>query len=146
MNALTRWDPFKRMQNCMARLFVLALARVTYRHKESTTVTKWAPPVDITQDDQEWVMEAALPEVNKEDVKVTVENGVLTITGERKMGKAEEEKMYHRLSYGTFLRTFTLPDAADASKVTAEFKDNVLKVRLPKSETPKPKAGEVKVT
>jgi HSP20 family protein len=84
--------------------------------------------------------------VKKEDVKVTVENGVLTITGERKFEK-EEDKKYHRIerSYGNFLRSFTLPDAADSSKVTAEFKDGVLKVHLPKSEKAKPKAVEVKV-
>jgi HSP20 family protein len=133
------------LRSRMARLFGLALARVTNGPKESMTVTEWAPPVDITQDDKEWVMQAELPEVKKQDVKVSVEAGVLTITGERKFEKEEKDNTYHRLSYGTFLRSFTLPDTADSSKVTAEFKDDVLKVRLPKSEKAKPKTVQVTV-
>ena len=85
--------------------------------------------------------------MKREDVKVTVENGVLNITGERKLEKEEKDKKYHRIerSYGNFLRSFTLPDGADGSKVYAEFKDGVLKVHLPKSEKARAKALEVKV-
>ena len=88
-----------------------------------------------------------MPEVKKDDVKVTVENGVLTLTGERKFEKEEKDKRYHRLerANGNFLRSSTLPDAADGSKVSTEFKDGVLKVHLPKSKKAKPKAVEVKV-
>jgi HSP20 family protein len=151
MNALTRWDPFKEMeetQNRLARIFGLAPARIANGDKESMTITQWAPSVDIIEDDKEWLVKADLPEVKKEDVKVTVENGVLTITGERKFEKEEKDKKYHRIerSYGNFLRSFALPDAADGSKVNAEFKDGVLKVHLPKSEKAKPKAVEVKVS
>ena len=151
MNALTRWDPFKEMEDMqtrMARLFGMAPGRLTNGDKESMTITQWAPSVDIIEDDKEWLVKADLPEVKKEDVKVTVENGVLTITGERKFEKEEKDKKYHRIerSYGNFLRSFTLPDAADGSKVNAEFKDGVLKVHLPKSEKAKPKAVEVKVS
>ena len=111
------------------------------------TITEWAPSVDIIEDEKEWLVKADLPEVKKEEVKVTVENGVLTITGERKFEKEEKDKKYHRIerSYGNFLRSFTLPDGADGSKVNAEFKDGVLKVHLPKGEKAKPKAVEVKV-
>jgi HSP20 family protein len=151
MNALTRWDPFKEMeetQNRLARIFGLRAARLPNGDKEAMTITEWAPSVDIIEDDKEWLVKADLPEVRKEDVKVTVENGVLTITGERKFEKEEKDKKYHRLerSYGNFLRSFTLPDAAEGSKVNAEFKDGVLKVHLPKSEVAKPKAVEVKVS
>ena len=150
MNALTRWDPFKEMdetQNRLARFLGLAPARTGNGGHEVMTVTEWAPSVDIIEDDKEWLVKADLPEVKKEDVKVTVENGVLTITGERKFEKEEKDKKYHRIerSYGTFMRSFTLPDGADGSKVNAEFKDGVLKVHLPKSEKAKPKAVEVKV-
>jgi HSP20 family protein len=150
MNALTRWDPFKEMeetQNRLARFLGLSPARAGNSGQEVMTVTQWAPSVDIVEDDKEWLVKADLPEVKKEDVKVTVENGVLTITGERKFEKEEKDKKYHRIerSYGNFLRSFTLPDAADGSKVTAEFKDGVIKVHLPKSEKAKPKAIEVKV-
>ena len=151
MNALTRWDPFKEMeetQNRLARFLGLTPARLPNSDKESMTITQWAPSVDIMEDDKEWLLKADLPEVKKDDVKVTVENGVLTITGERKFEKEEKDKKYHRIerAYGNFLRSFTLPDAADGAKVNAEFKDGVLKVHLPKSEKTKPKAVEVKVS
>jgi HSP20 family protein len=151
MNTLTRWDPFKEMegtQNRLARFFGLAPPRTGNGGQEVMTVTEWAPSVDISEDDKEWVVKADLPEVKKEDVKVTVENGVLTITGERKFEKEVKDKKYHRIerAYGNFLRSFTLPDGADGSKVNAEFKEGVLQVHLPKSEKAKPKAVEVKVS
>ena len=88
-----------------------------------------------------------MPGVNKEEVKVTVEGGVLSISGERKVEKEEKDKKYHRIerSYGTFVRSFTLPEAAATDKVSAEFKDGVLKVHLPKDERAKPKSIEVKI-
>jgi HSP20 family protein len=88
-----------------------------------------------------------LPELKKEDVKVTVENGVLTISGERKFEKEEKKKKYHRVErgYGTFMRSFALPDDADGKKVKAEFKNGLLTVHLPKSEGAKPKHIEVNV-
>jgi HSP20 family protein len=149
MNALIRWDPFKEMddlQGRFAKLFGLTPARIA-NAEEALTVAEWVPSVDITEDDKEYLVKADLPEVKKEDVKVTVQNGVLAITGERKFEKEEKGKKYHRIerSYGNFLRTFTLPDGADGSKVNAEFKDGVLKVHLPKSEKAEPKAIEVKV-
>ena len=150
MNALIRWDPFKEMEDLQSRftrLFGLTPARTENGDRELMTITEWAPSVDIIEDEKEWLVKADLPEVKKEDVKVTVENGVLTISGERKFEKEEKAKKYHRIerSYGNFLRSFTLPDGADASKVNAEFQDGVLKVHLPKGEKAKPKAVEVKV-
>ena len=150
MSALTRWDPFKEMddmQSRVARIFGLTPNRVANAEREAMTTTEWAPSVDIVEDEKEWLVKADLPEVKKEDVKVTVENGVLTITGERKFEKEEKDKKYHRIerSYGNFLRSFTLPEGADGSKVAADFKDGVLKVHLPKNEKVKPKAIEVKV-
>ena len=151
MSALTRWDPFKELEethNRLSRFFGLPVSRTSNGGKESLTVTEWAPSVDIVEDEREWLVKADLPEVKKEDVKVTVENGVLTITGERRLEKEEKDKKYHRLerSYGNFLRSFTLPDTADVTKVNAEFKDGLLKVHLPKSEKAKPKAIDVKLT
>ena len=151
MNALTRWDPFKEMeelQSRFAKLFSLGPPRFGNGGKEFITVTEWAPSVDITEDDKEYLLKADLPEVKKEDVKVTVENDVLTITGERKFEKEEKGKKYHRLerSFGNFLRTFALPPGAEGAKVSAEFKDGVLKVHLPKSEKAKAKPVEVNVS
>ncbi len=151
MNAVTRWDPFKEMedlQSRFAKLFGLAPPRLGNGGKELMTVSEWAPLVDIIEDEKEYLVKADLPDVKKEDVKVTVESGVLTITGQRKVEEEEKDKKYHRVerSYGNFLRSFALPDGADGSKVNAEFKDGVLKVHLPKSEKVKPKAIEVKVS
>lgn len=150
MNALTRWNPFREMeelQNRMSSFFGLTPGRSSNGGQESMALAEWMPSVDIAEDDKEWTVKADLPEVKKEDIKVTVENGVLRITGERKLEKEEKGKKYHRVewSYGSFVRSFVLPDGADGSKVNAEFKDGVLKVRLPKNEKARPKAVEVKV-
>ena len=127
MNALTRWDPFKDMDELNKRLnslFNLSPSRQT-NGKEAMTVAEWLPLVDITEDDKQYLIKAELPEVRKDDVKVTVENGVLTLSGERKFEKEEKEKKYHRIerAYGSFTRSFTVPDDADDTKVSAEFKD-----------------------
>lgn len=151
MNALTAWNPFKEMddlQSRVAKAFGLASTRTGNGAEELMTVADWTPSVDITEDDKEWLVKADLPELKKEDVKVTVEDGVLTISGERKMEKEEKDKKYHRIerSYGAFLRSFTLPDGTDPAKVNADFKDGVLKVHLAKSEKAKPKSLEIKVS
>jgi HSP20 family protein len=145
-----RWDPFKEMENLQSRLtraFGLPPGRSTNGDKELMAVAEWAPAVDISEDDKEWLVKADLPEVKKEEVKVTVQDGVLIITGERKFEKEEKGKKFHRVEccYGNFLRSFTLPDGADGAKVTAEFKDGVLKVHLPKGEKVAPMSIEVKV-
>ena len=150
MNALTRWDPFKEMDDLQKRLtsiFGLSPQRVA-NGKEDMTVAQWLPLVDITEDDKEYLIKAELPEVKKDDVKVTVENGVLTISGERKFEKEEKDRRYHRIerAYGSFTRSFSVPDDADDAKVGAEFKDGVLTVRLAKSEKARPKSIEVKVS
>jgi HSP20 family protein len=126
-----------------------ALSRTTGEAgKDAMTAFDWAPSVDIAETPEEFLIKAELPEVKKEDVKVSVENGVLRLAGERKQEKEEKGRKYHRVerSYGSFLRTFTLPDNVDDTKVHAEFKDGVLNVRLPKTEKAKPKAIEVKVS
>jgi HSP20 family protein len=149
MNALTRWDPFKEMDELQARLssiFGLAPHRAA-NGKESTSLSQWLPLVDVTEDDKEYLIKAELPEVKREDVSVTVENGVLTISGERKLEKEEKDRKYHRVerAYGRFTRSFGVPEDADDTKVSAEFKDGLLTVRLAKSEKARPKTIEVKV-
>ncbi|MET0254026.1 MAG: Hsp20/alpha crystallin family protein [Terrimicrobiaceae bacterium] len=148
MNALTKWNPFRELEEIQNRLGSL-FGRTPVRGlgEEAITVSEWTPLVDITEDDKEYLIKAELPEVKKEDVKVTVENGTLTITGERKFEKEEKGKKYHRIerAYGSFMRSFTLPEGAAGDKVSADFKDGVLKVHLPKSAEAKPKSIDVKV-
>jgi HSP20 family protein len=115
--------------------------------EEALTVADWSPAVDIQETDKEYVIKAEIPEVKKENVKLTVEDGALTIRGERFKEKEEKGKKVHRMerSYGTFLRSFTLPVDADEKKIEAKFEDDMLNVVLPKTEVNKPKAIEIKV-
>jgi len=149
MKTITSWRPLKEMeelQNRLSNLFSRFPTRMGDDKEESISTAEWAPLVDITEDDKEYLIKAELPDVKKEDVKVAVENGRLTITGERKFEK-EESKKYHRVErlYGRSVRSFIVPDIAEADKVSAEFADGVLKVHLPKSEKAKPRQIEVKV-
>jgi HSP20 family protein len=149
MNTLTRWEPFREMEDLQNRLSTL-FGRMPMRRgngKESITLPEWTPLADITEDDMEYVIKAELPELRKEDVKVTVENGVLTMSGERKFEKEEKKKKYHRVErgYGSFVRTFALPEDADADRVKAQFKQGILEVHLPKNKKAKPKQIEVNV-
>ena len=151
MNALTRWDPSKEMdvlQNRLAKFFGLAPASTTTGGQELMTLAEWTPSVDISEDDKEWLIKAEIPEVKKEDVKVTVENGVLTVTGERKFEKEEKDKKYHRIerSYGNFYRSFTLPEGADTEHVDARYANGVLTLKLKKSPQFAPKHIKVQVS
>jgi HSP20 family protein len=144
-----RWDPFKELEEISDR-FNRIFGRLPVRResgREAMTVADWAPTVDITEDDKEYLIKAEIPEVDRKDVKVTVQDGVLTLTGERKQEKEEKGKKFHRIerSYGSFVRSFTLPDDVSDDKLKAEFKDGMLLVHLPKAEKPKSKAVEVKV-
>ena len=150
MNPITRWDPFKELedlQNRMATLFGRAPVRKEAGKEEAMTVADWAPLVDITEDEKEYLIKAELPEVKQEEVRVSLQDDVLSISGERKFEKEEKGKKYHRVerAYGSFSRSFSLPQDADSGKVQAEFKDGVLKVHLAESEKAKPKSIEVKV-
>ena len=149
MDMLTRWNPMKEIEELENRIgswFDRPPSRGN-GGKEAMTVAEWAPLVDITEDDKEYLIKADLPEVKKEDLKVTMHDDVLTVSGDRKYEKEEKGKKYHRVerAYGSFVRSFTLPENAEESKVRAEFKDGVLNVHLPKSEQAKAKTHEVKV-
>jgi HSP20 family protein len=115
---------------------------------EAMALVDWAPAVDVMETDEEFQIRAELPGVEKKDVKLSVENGVLLISGHREQEKEEKGKRYHRIerAYGNFARSFTVPEAVDAEKVTADFKNGLLTVHLPKSEKARPKSIEVKVT
>ena len=108
---------------------------------------EFMPLADIVEHEKEYLIKVELPEVQKDDVKVTVESGTLTISGERKAEKEEKGRKFHRVEryYGRFERSFSIPDDAEAGDVKAEFKDGVLRVHLAKSEKARPKQIEVKV-
>jgi HSP20 family protein len=151
MNALKRWNQLKDMEAFQQNLEGL-LHRSSVRRpegqEEQIAVTEWSPLVDISEDDKEYLIKAELPDLKKEDVKVTAQEGTLTIMGERKFEKDEKSRKYHRVerAYGTFGRSFSLPDDASPAKVSAEFKDGMLTVHLVKDEKAKPRQVEVKVS
>ena len=150
MKTLAPWNPFQELdelQNRLGLFFNAPFNRIS-NGDGGLKLAEWSPQVDITEDDKEYLVKADLPEMKKEDVKVTVEKGVLSITGERKSEKEEKKKKYHRIerSFGSFERTFALPEDADAAKVAAEFKEGVLRVHLPKNPAAKPAKIAVKVS
>lgn len=153
MNALIRWNPFREMDEIQRRMSSLVEGNLFRRNnltngEENITVPEWAPLVDVIEDEKEYLIKVELPEVHKEDVKVTVENGTLSIAGERKAEKDQRGRRFHRVERycGRFERTFGIPDDAEAGDVKAEFKDGVLRVHLAKSEKARPKQIEVQVS
>ena len=146
---LVRWDPFRELEEVsdrLNRMFARPAAPRT-NGKETMIVADWTPSVDISETDGEYLIKAELPEVKKDDVKVTLEDGILVIQGERRREKDDKTTKYHRVerSYGSFVRSFSLPDQVDENGVKAEYKDGMLNLRIPKSEKAKPRAIEVKV-
>lgn len=153
MNTLIRWSPFREMDEIQRRMSSLLEGNLLRRSnltngEENITVPEWAPLVDVIENEKEYLIKVELPEVQKDDVKVTVENGTLTIAGERKAENEQKGRRFHRVEryYGRFERTFGIPDDAETDGVNAEFKDGVLRVRLAKSEKSRPKQIEVKVS
>jgi len=146
---VVRWDPFRELEEMSDRLNRVFCRPTMQREggKETMTVADWSPAVDISESDREYLIHVELPEVKKEDVKVSVQEGELMIHRERKQEIEEKWKKHHRVerSYGSFARSFTVPDGVDETKVTAEFKDGMLNLHLPKSERAKPKAIDVKI-
>jgi HSP20 family protein len=143
--SLIRWEPFREMDEFF-RQYSPLLGRSNLRTLSDQS-REWAPAANISETDKEYLIKAELPEVKKEDVKITLENGVITISGERKQQKEEKDENEIRVEsfYGTFARSFTLPENIDAGAVRAESKDGVLKVRIPKKEAAKPKSITVQV-
>ncbi len=146
--AIVRWDPFRdfgQLQERINRVFSDAYGRTD---EGLLTSGSWVPPVDIYQNgDHELVLKVELPDMSRDDIDVTVDNGTLTITGEKKVSSQVKEEQYHRVErrYGQFSRSFSLPPTVDASKVAAEYKNGVLTVRLPLREDAKPRQIKVEV-
>jgi HSP20 family protein len=140
---MVRWDPFQELVALNNRL-----SRTLGEGLPSTEEAfgSWAPPVDIFEKNDHLVIRAEIPGVKKEDMDVRIENGVLTLHGERKNETEVKEANAYRMEriYGTFTRSFTLPTTVDATKVAATYKDGVLEVTVPKAETAKPKKVDIK--
>lgn len=148
MNTLIKWNPFRefeQMANCMNNIVSRSLLPTI---DEPIASAEWSPLVDVEESDKEYTIKAELPEVKKENVKVELENGSIRISGERKLEKEEKGRRFHRIerSYGAFERSFTLPEGTERKNVSAEFKDGLLKVHLPKGEGTIHKSLEIPVS
>ena len=141
MNTLSIWNPIHEMDE----LFHNRLASVL--GGEVVQSVAWSPVVDIEETELNYLIRAELPGLSKEKVKVTVEDGVLTLSGERDLERKVEGKTFHHIerSHGTFTRSFTLPENAEAESVSANYKDGLLEIRVAKSEEALPKSIEVRV-
>lgn len=149
MANLVRWDPFSEMERFWHGLMPQASwswPRLAVSGNGGAQV-EWAPSADISETDKEYLVRAELPAVKKEDVKVTVDGGMLTIQGERKQQKEEKTEKFHRMEsvYGSFSRTFSLPENIDADKIICESKDGILTIHIPKKEAEKHKPIEIAV-
>ena len=141
--SLSHYDPLANFPSSL-RLFEDAVTRMFNEPRGSRP---WSPAVDIVETENDLVLKADLPEVKLEDIEVRVENGTLTLKGERKFEKEEKTKGVHRIerSYGTFVRSFSLPDSFDTNNVNAEYKNGVLTITMPKKEAAKPRQVKVEV-
>ena len=149
--AVVRWEPFRDLVSLQER--VNQMFNESYRGRgtsedEWSLGGSWAPAVDIYEHEGHIVLTAELPGVDPKDVDVRVENNILTLRGERKWSNDVQRESYHRVerSYGTFARSFTLPNVVDTEKIKADYKEGMLKLVLPKREEAKPKQISINVS
>ncbi len=147
--SLVRWEPFSGMDEIFNRMLPASVGRWPRMSLPTNGETKyeWAPSTDISETEKEFLIRAELPAVKKEDVKVTVAQGMITIEGERKQEKEEKTEKYHRVEsfHGTFSRSFFLPENASSDGIRCESKDGVLVVHIPKVKAEPPKVKQIKV-
>ena len=144
--SIVKYDPFRELRNLqdeMTRLFTGG--RPVLLDRQDTAHGAWAPNVDIYEDKDRLILEAELPGMSRDDFEISVENNVITLRGERKFEKKTEGDNYHRVerAYGSFTRSFTLPQTVTAEGATADFENGVLKVGLPKREETKARKIEI---
>ena len=148
--ALIRWEPVRELntiQSEMNRLFNTLFDAPTGAGNGVTAARRWIPPMDLVETEDEFVLRADLPGVSEEDVKVELDDNVLTVSGERKAEHEERKEGYYRVerSSGSFSRSLTLPEGVDADAVKAAFDKGVLEIRIPKPEERKPRKVAISV-
>ena len=144
--SLVRWEPFGAMDEMLNR-FPAFLGRWPRYAADTESKLDWAPPVDISETAAEYLIRAALPAVKKEDVKVTVDDGMLILSGERCQKQEQKNEKFHKLEtyYGSFSRSFALPDGVDQAAIRAESKDGVLTIHVPKTKAEAKQPTTIKV-
>jgi len=144
---LASWSPLREFEDIFSRYNRSIGSRLLPSEGGQEVAAQWRPLANISETDREYLIKAELPEVNKEDVDVAVNDGVITIKGERHFEKSSEDEKQHRIEsfYGSFSRSFSLPADVDESGIRAETKNGLLKVHLPKTAVQRPKSIEIKV-
>ena len=144
---LTRWNPWRELEDVTSRLNTMFKTRDEGRGLGGMTAADWNPAVDIKENKEEYIITAELPGVDKKDIKVTLRNDVLAIEGARNVEQKSDDETLHRVErfYGTFFRSFVLPEGANDEKILANFKDGLLTVHVPKREPARPRTREVPV-
>jgi HSP20 family protein len=147
MTVITRWEPFREFSTLQDRLNRLFQQSVSEGREESLTTSSFAPAVDVYEDDHQVTLKIEVPGIDEKDIDVRLENNTLTVTGERKLEKEEKEENYRRVErqYGSFTRSFTLPQTVDAEGVSAQYDKGVLKITLAKKAEAKPKQIKISV-
>jgi len=150
MTMITRWDPFRELstlQDRMNRLFQDSFGSQGNRSEESLVSGAFVPPVDVYEDEHSVVIKLEAPGIDQKDIDIRVENHVLTIRGERKLEKTEKQENFQRVErqYGSFSRSFTLPDSLDTDNVSAEYENGLLKIAMAKRAEAKPKQIKVNI-
>jgi HSP20 family protein len=144
---VTRWDPFRELASLQNRVNSLFQDYGRTGQDELTTAGSFVPPVDVYEDEHKVTLKLEIPGINQDDVDIRLENNTLTVRGERKFEKEEKEENFHRIErrYGSFARSFTLPNTLDPDSVAANYENGVLKIELAKRAEAKPKQIKVNI-
>ena len=142
-----KWEPFRDVDDVFDRFFAESMRRWPRVGAATQQPREWAPAADVSETDGEYLIKAELPEVRKEDVSITVQDGVLTLAGERKQEKLEEQEKVHRIErfYGSFARRFALPENADEQGIRAESRDGVIVIHIPKQRVVEPQPRQIQI-
>ena len=142
-----RWEPFRDVDDMFDRFVAETVRRWPRQGQVTQPASEWAPAADVSETEAEYLIKADLPEVRKEDVSITVQDGVLTLSGERRQEKREETEKLHRVErvYGSFARRFALPENADEQGISAESRDGVILIHIPKVRVVRPQPRQITI-
>jgi HSP20 family protein len=142
-----KWEPFRDVDDVFDRFIAESLRRWPRPPAEGRAATDWAPAADVSETEGEYLIKADLPAVRKEDVSITVQDGVLTLSGERRQEKHTDDEKLHRVerTYGSFARRFALPENADEQAIRAESRDGVILIHIPKHKVEQPQPRQIEI-
>ena len=142
-----KWEPFRDVDDVFDRVVAETLRRWPRQAAEGQPALDWAPAADVSETEAEYLIKADLPEVRKEDVSITVQDGVLTLSGERRQEVRAENEKVHRVerAYGSFVRRFALPENADEQSIRAESRDGVILIHIPKQKVVQPQPRQIEI-